>query len=927
MAVFAPTPRSLKFRMTGVVVMLVLIATMTVAWVALVLAERDMKSVIGDQQYALLSSAATQVDDQLTARRALLASLADIITDADGADTAGMQAFVARHPVVRGRFLNLHIYNREGVLLNTTPDGALALDPGDDARAYFQRTLAAGKPEVSPPFKSILTGRPAIMILQPVLDAKGRAVMLICGSIDLTSPIFMQQVLAYKPGQTGYNFLMTDEGILLYHPRQDQLLRHVNARPGRNIATDRALTGFQGWTETTGRDGTLGIFAYKRLQTVDWIIAARYPVAEAFAPMVSMRHQAMLAAALFAVVAGVMAWIAVHLMLRPLTRLRRQIGDIRDGSAGIDVLQRGRADEIGALSVAFHELMAEREAAQKASRDSEALISSILERAPDAFVSCEPTGIITKWNAAAERSFGWTHDEAVGRDIAELIVPPGLRDKHGAGMRSFANGYSGPLMNSRVRIAAMHKDGHEVPVELSLGALRHEGAYFATAFLHDITERVAYERQIAASEKRLRTIADSIPAMVAYIDRDLRYRFTNEHFRVMAGVDPQSMLGKTVSEVFGTALLDSLAPYHAAALAGERQHYERESHDYGKPRQIMADIIPDVGADGAVAGFYLMTLDITERKNAELRQAASEKRLKLLTDNLPVLISYLDHTRTFRFVNATFQHWFGMDPEKMIGDHLVQGVGKTQYALALPHLDRAYEGHIATYEHWARIDGVEHTLETTFVPEPGADGRVIGIYSLTHDTTRMKEIEQRLTQLARIDPLTGIANRLMFEEILQLAIVRARRNRAPLALAYLDIDHFKAINDTHGHGGGDAVLKEFAARLKANVRAADTVARIAGDEFVIVFEQVAHADEIARLALKIVEAIRQPFTVAGAPRRITTSIGLALHDSGGGNHGHHHDSGKDGDGDVNAAAELVARADSALYAAKHNGRDGYAIAD
>ena len=144
--------------MTGVVVMLVMAATMTVAWVALVLAERDMKSVIGDQQYALLSSAAAQVDAQFTARKVLLASLADTVTESDGASPAAMQAFVARHPVVRGRFLNLHIYNRQGALLNTGGgggggDGVSALDPGEAAHAWFERALAAGKPAVSPPFK------------------------------------------------------------------------------------------------------------------------------------------------------------------------------------------------------------------------------------------------------------------------------------------------------------------------------------------------------------------------------------------------------------------------------------------------------------------------------------------------------------------------------------------------------------------------------------------------------------------------------------------------------------------------------------------------------------------------------------------------------------------------------------------------------
>jgi diguanylate cyclase (GGDEF)-like protein/PAS domain S-box-containing protein len=339
-------------------------------------------------------------------------------------------------------------------------------------------------------------------------------------------------------------------------------------------------------------------------------------------------------------------------------------------------------------------------------------------------------------------------------------------------------------------------------------------------------------------------------------------------------------------------------------------HYEREARYRTGPRQVMGDLIPDIGADGAVAGFYLMALDITERKNAELHQAASEKRLKLLTDNLPVLIAYLDRERKFQFLNATFQHWFGIDPHTLIGRHLAEGIGAEQYRTAEPHLDQAYRGQAATYELRARIGDSLHTLETTFLPELSADGEVLGIYSLTHDTTRMKEIEERLTQLARVDSLTGIANRLRFEEVLHGAILRVRRNRRPLALAYLDIDYFKEINDTLGHGAGDQVLKEFAARLVASVRASDTVARLAGDEFVIVFEQVATVEEAGRLAGKIVDAMHAPFTLDGAPRHVSTSIGLALHD-----------------GDDETPAALLARADSALYTAKRNGRDGYAIAD
>jgi diguanylate cyclase (GGDEF)-like protein/PAS domain S-box-containing protein len=780
MAAFARLPGSLRFRLAKVVVMLVLIATITVAWVALILAERDMKGVIGDQQYALLSAAAAQVDAQIAAKKTLLANLAETISIADGADAASMRAFVARHPVARKEFLNLHIFNQRGVLLHTDVNGAAALELQPRSRAYLERALAAGKPVVSPPFKSVLTGLPSIMILHPVKDAAGRTAMLLGGSIDLTNSGFLEQIAAQKPGRTGYTYIMTTAGFLVHHPDITRLLEHINARPGYNRATEMALGGFEGWTEAANKDGSDGIYSYKRLRSTDWIIGSRFPVDEAFAPMINMRRQAMLASAAFAAVAGLLAWLAIKVMLAPLARLRRNISDIRNGAADIGVLQRHRRDEIGELGSAFHELVA---------------------------------------------------------------------------------------------------------------------------------ERMRYEQRIAASERRLRTIADSLPAIVAYVDRDYRYRFTNEHFRAMMGVDPQAMLGKTIAEVFGPEFDDSVRPYNQSALRGQRVHYEREGWHQGVRRQVMGDMIPDIAADGSVSGFYLMALDITERKNAELRQAASEQRLKLLTDNLPVLIAYLDQERRFQFANATFRQWFGVDPATLIGRHLVDGIGNDQYYTAEPHLDRAYRGVIVTYESKTEINGSLHALETTFVPELTPEGKVAGIYSLTHDTTRMKEIEERLTQLARIDTLTGIANRLMFEEILQLAIVRARRNRRPLALAYLDIDRFKEINDTLGHGAGDVVLREFAARLVANVRASDTVARLAGDEFVIIFEQVADAGEAGPLAAKIVEAMHAPFTVAGSPRTITTSIGVALHDGG-------HES----------ALELVARADGALYAAKRDGRDGYAIA-
>jgi diguanylate cyclase (GGDEF)-like protein len=133
-------------------------------------------------------------------------------------------------------------------------------------------------------------------------------------------------------------------------------------------------------------------------------------------------------------------------------------------------------------------------------------------------------------------------------------------------------------------------------------------------------------------------------------------------------------------------------------------------------------------------------------------------------------------------------------------------------------------------------------------------------------------------------------------------VARARRGATPLALAYLDVDHFKQINDNLGHAVGDAVLREFARRLAATVRATDTVARLAGDEFVIVLEQVGSPLECERIAAKLLDAIRAPFVLDGHTLPVTSSIGIAW-------------SGRP------EQAGLAHAADESLYRSKHAGRD------
>ena len=166
-----------------------------------------------------------------------------------------------------------------------------------------------------------------------------------------------------------------------------------------------------------------------------------------------------------------------------------------------------------------------------------------------------------------------------------------------------------------------------------------------------------------------------------------------------------------------------------------------------------------------------------------------------------------------------------------------------------------------------------------------------------------------LEALALTDPLTGLANRRLLAERLSTAIVHARRNNSTMAVVYLDLDGFKQINNTLGHGAGDALLKMVAGRLVATVREEDTVARLGGDEFIIAMWHLSGTDDAAKVALKVIRAVTQPYVLQGQTLRVTTSVGVSVYPI----------HGEDAD-------TLMKCADLAMYEAKRAGKNAYRIA-
>ncbi|MDB5805341.1 MAG: diguanylate cyclase [Betaproteobacteria bacterium] len=291
--------------------------------------------------------------------------------------------------------------------------------------------------------------------------------------------------------------------------------------------------------------------------------------------------------------------------------------------------------------------------------------------------------------------------------------------------------------------------------------------------------------------------------------------------------------------------------------------------------------------------------------------AANEERLLTITDNVPVLIGYVDRDQRYQFNNRTYEEWFGVAQKAFLGKTMLEVLGHEEYSAIRNDIGEALQGYITSRERELKLRGHGRYVRATFIPDYGPESQVRGCYILAYDVTEQKSIEKKLAFLAQHDTLTELPNRAAFNERLVLAIARTRRTGKVFAVMYLDIDKFKLVNDTHGHGIGDQLLSAFATRLTDSVRSTDVVARLGGDEFVILVEDLAVASLAAVIAAKIIEAMRTPFIFEELQIVASTSIGVAVSTS---------------EPTDQSGPELLQEADAALYQAKQGGRNSYRIA-
>ncbi len=292
--------------------------------------------------------------------------------------------------------------------------------------------------------------------------------------------------------------------------------------------------------------------------------------------------------------------------------------------------------------------------------------------------------------------------------------------------------------------------------------------------------------------------------------------------------------------------------------------------------------------------------------------AASEERYRALFDqSLGLLCTHALDGRILT-VNGAAAAALGRSPDQMGGHNLDEFLAPTVRGQLADYLAAiTAKGEMSGTMILLDDSGGERVWQyrNHLVREPGQNPYVVGHALDVTDRTRLERV---LREQALTDPLTGLANRALFEDRLRRALERAKREAVllgempPLTLVYLDLDGFKEVNDSFGHAAGDALLREIASRLGEDLRTLDTVARLGGDEFALILPNLGSEADARRLIERLLERLRRPFNQNGAALAVRVSLGISMLP-----------------GDGADAESLIARADKAMYAAKAAGGNAY----
>jgi diguanylate cyclase (GGDEF)-like protein/PAS domain S-box-containing protein len=442
----------------------------------------------------------------------------------------------------------------------------------------------------------------------------------------------------------------------------------------------------------------------------------------------------------------------------------------------------------------------------------------------------------------------------------------------------------------------------EAWLDLQVTWLEEQGCYVCV--LHDVSDSRRAEISSRSRAEQFQLLADNVPVLISYYEaRGFRCLYANKLYAQTFGFDEHSVIGRTFAEIVGEPAAEVIRPYVDYLL---REHktasYERELRTpEGKRHWLEVNLIPHLAADGTLLAAFVLVTDITKHRMAEQSVRESEERLgKFMQASVEGILFHKDGYLTD--ANEPLCQLVGYPLEELVGRHVYDFLPSDQMAkvsaVMESHSETSYES-VVLHRDGRRIP-VEFIVRS--IERHGERLRM----SIVRDIRDRHAAQEHIRRLAHNDSLTGLPNRLSLMEQLGHLIAAARRDDSQVALLFIDLDHFKRVNDSLGHLVGDTLLQTIARRITESLRGTDVVARFGGDEFIVLLPRTLQRMDVEEVAHKLLARIEVPVNADGRLISVTPSIGISMFPH-----------------DGETADDLIKHADTAMYLAKSRGRANY----
>jgi len=536
---------------------------------------------------------------------------------------------------------------------------------------------------------------------------------------------------------------------------------------------------------------------------------------------------------------------------------------------------------------------------------SEALFRATFEHAGTGIAHVAPDGRWLRANRKLCEIVGYPHDLLLQLTFQDITYPPDLK----ADLELADKLLSGEIQSCTMEKRYIHRDGHLVWASLTVALEKKangEPDYFI-AVVEDITQRKAIEETLEEERQIFHNLTDIAAEYFWELDEQFRFKAISPSIVQHSGLNYAHYIGKTRWELSFVGVSEIEWVKHRAILAAHlpfRKFVGGLPNPDGEVRWFEISGDPCFTKTGEFKGYRGVTQDITERKQAELRL----QQHAMVFENSQEGVVITDAQGCVIDANASFERITEYSLDEIRGENLrILQSGRHDRSFYLNMWKSIEDTGSWQGEIWNRRKGGDIFLEwVSICAIKDEKDQVMAYVGTSVDISRMNHVQSEVERLAHYDALTGLPNRLLLISRLGHALDRVKRGGSG-AVLFLDFDGFKQVNDTFGHQAGDELLIAASSRLTGRLRDADTLARLGGDEFVIILEDVASSESVETVAQDVISQLKTPFDLSkGRTATIGGSVGIALFP-------------KDGT-DV---AQLIERADRALYAAKNAGKGVY----